>query len=97
MDQAQITQITNGAKNLFQAVMGIYETYLDMLEKLIALTPENDTATLGRLDMEVAEIQSALEHDIAVFDKAVQTDLEDVHQLKDKLKINDIYKKLSKT
>ena len=94
MKKSQITKTTQDAEELFKLIMNLYSTYLDGLEAYIANIPETETETLNDLYQHMQDVQSALEHDISVFDKAVQSDLEDLHQLQDKLKVETIYKEL---
>ena len=94
MEKNQITKTTQDAEELFKLIMNLYSTYLDSLEAYIANVPETETETLNDLYQHMQDVQSALEHDISIFDKAIQSDLEDLNKLKDKLKIDTIYKKL---
>ena len=95
MPQAQTVQtIVSEAEELFTVVMDLYAVYLDQVEQLIQEVPETETRLLRELDAQMQEIQSAMDHDVAVFDQAIQSDLEDIHQFKDKLRINEIYKLL---
>ena len=88
---ATVEQITGEAEELFKVVMDLYSTVLDELEQVIKNVPDTETQLLNELNTQMQEIQSALEHDIGVFDEAIQSDLENLHHLKDQLKINDIY------
>ena len=56
--------------------------------------PDTERQLLNELNVQMKEIEMALEHDIEVFNEAIQSDLENVHQWKDQLKINEIYKQL---
>lgn len=96
MDKTQITQTATDASELFKVIMKLYWSYLDDLEETIKHIPDNQTDALNDLLQHMGDVQMALEHDVAVFDKALQEDLEDVGKLKDQLKINDIYKNLEK-
>lgn len=91
---ATVQQITGEAEALFRIVMDLYSTVLDELEQVIESVPDTEKQLLNELNTQMRDIQSALEHDIGVFDEAIQKDLEGIHQLKDQLKINDIYKQL---
>ena len=94
MNQAQITQTVNNAEELFKIIMKLYWTYLSSLEEYIKSIPETEKDILNELYQHMQDVQGALEHDISVFDKAIQSDLEDLNQLQDKLKIDLIYQKL---
>ena len=94
MEKDQITKTVQGAEELFKLIMNLYSAYLDGLEAYIANIPETETETLNDLYQHMQDVQSALEHDISVFDKAAQSDLEDLNKMKDKLKIDTIYKEL---
>ena len=96
MEKSQITQIAKDAEELFKTIMNLYWTYLEGLEKYIQNVPETETKLLNYLDQHMQEVQEALEHDIEVFDKAIQSDSEDLHQIQDKLKVDTIYQKLNK-
>lgn len=94
MEKTQITQTTNNAEELFKTIMNLYWTYLEGLEKYIQNVPEIEAKLLNDLNQHMKEVQSALEHDIAVFDEAIHSDVEDLHKLQDKLKIDTIYQKI---
>ncbi len=94
MSSATAQTIVRDAEELFKIVMDLYAAYLDDVERLIREVPETETQLLGELYAQLGEIQSAMEHDVSVFDRAIQSDREDIHHLKDQLKINDIYKML---
>jgi predicted phage-related endonuclease len=94
MNQSQITQTATEAEELYKIVMNLYWSYLDTLEKFIKGIPETETGILNELNKDMQDVQAALEHDISVFEQAIQSDTEDLHQLKDNLQINSIYEKL---
>lgn len=94
MNQTQITETAKKADELFRLVMNIYWTYLEKLEVHIQELPETETEKINKLYEHVEEVKSALEHDIALFDEAINSDKEDIQEFNDQLKINDIYKKL---
>ena len=56
--------------------------------------PDDATDLLEELLEMMQEAHDALEHDMNVFDEALQTDLEDLQGIKDQLKIQSITKKL---
>lgn len=91
---ATVQQITGDAEALFTIVMDLYSTVLSELEQVIESVPDTETQLLNELNTQMKEIEMALEHDIEVFNEAIQSDLESVHHLKDQLKINEIYKQL---
>ena len=94
MNQSQITQTASEAEELYKIVMNLYWSYLDTLETYIQSIPETETGILNELNKDMQDVQAALEHDISVFEQAIQSDTEDLHQLKDKLKIDTIYENL---
>ena len=94
MEKTQITQTTKDAEDLFKTIMSLYWTYLEGLEKYIQNVPETEAKLLSDLNQHMQEVQDALEHDIAVFDEAIHSDVEDLHKLQDKLKVDTIYQKL---
>ena len=96
MEKAQITQTAKDAEELFKTIMNLYWTYLEGLEQYIHSIPETEAGLLNDLNQHMQEVQSALEHDIAIFDEAIHSDAEDLHRLQDKLKVDTIYQKLNK-
>lgn len=96
MEKAQITQTAKDAEELFKTIMNLYWTYLEGLEKYIQNIPETEAELLNDLNQHMQEVQDSLEHDIAVFDEAIHSDVEDLHKLQDKLKVDTIYQKLNK-
>ncbi len=91
-----MTQVAIDAEELYKIVMNLYWTYLENLEKYIEAIPDSEIEILNDLNQHMQEVQSALEHDIGVFEKAVHEDLESIQVVKDRLKIDSIYKKLQK-
>jgi hypothetical protein len=94
MTNATITKTAEDAKELFDTIMNLYMEYLNALEALVPKIPDNETEMLKELYIHIGEVQDALDHDISVFQKAVNSDEEDIHKIKDNLKIGDIYKTL---
>ena len=95
MDKSSITQTATEAEELYKIVMNLYWSYLDTLETYIKNIPDTETELLNELEKDMEEVQAALEHDIGVFKDAIQSDTQDLHGLKDKLEIENIYKKLN--
>jgi len=95
MDTSQITKTADDAVELFQVVMRLYTQYFDTLEIFIKNVPETETEVLKSLNQHLMDVQSALEHDLGVFYDAINRDKEDVSKIKDKLKIESIYKNLN--
>jgi hypothetical protein len=91
-----ITKTTKDVEELFKLIMKLYWTYLDALECYIRQIPDTETAVLNDLIEHMEEVQGALEHDISIFQKAINNDTEDLHKIHDQLKIDTIYKKLKK-
>lgn len=88
-------QIIKEANALFEEVMKVYWVYLDELEKMIAAADPQNEQMIHVLNQQIEEIQQAIIHDIDVFEKAAEKDIESVHQIKDQLKMNEIYKQLN--
>ena len=96
MLKTKITETAKDAEELFKLIMNLYWTYITSLEEYIQSIPASETATFNEFTEHMLEVQAALEHDIGIFQKAINSDLEDLHQTTDQLKINDIYDKLQK-
>ena len=96
MDEKQIVQIGKSAQEFLDVIMNLYWTHLQTLEAYIKRVPATETDTLIQLNEYVNEIQTAMEHDLGLFDKAISTDKEALRGIQDKLKINEIYKQLQK-
>ena len=94
MTNTTITQTAQEAKELFEIIMDLYWQYLNTLEAYTAKIPDSETGLLNELSAHMVDVQNALEHDISVFQNALNSDKQDLHEIKDKLKINDIYKML---
>jgi hypothetical protein len=94
MDKKQITQIATDAETLFKTVMGLYSSYLEALESTIQKIPDTETDLLKDLERHLADVQNALKHDLAVFDKAIAHDKEGLRRLQDQLKINELHNQL---
>ncbi len=92
MDKTQIVTTVDSAKELFEMVMDLYSKYLEELEVYVKAIPETEIEILNELNRHMAEVQEAIEHDMGIFEEAINYDKENLHQLKDKLKINSIYK-----
>ena len=95
MDNTQIAETAKNIEELFNLVMQLYQTYLDALENHMQQIPDTETAVLNDLVEHMQEVQGSLEHDISVFQKAINSDTEDLHKVHDQLKIDTIYKKLN--
>lgn len=94
MITSTITQTAQEAKELFQIVMDLYWQYLNTLEIYISKIPDSETGILNELNAHMADVQNAIEHDISIFENAINSDKQDLHAIQDQLKINDIYKML---
>lgn len=94
MINLEITATAKGVEELFKMIMNLYWTYLNMLEDYIKKIPETETDVLNELLAHMNEVQNALEHDIGVFQKAIDSDSEDLQKVQDQLKIDVIQKKL---
>lgn len=94
MPQTTLAATAKTAEELFDLVISLYTKYLDALEVYLDALPEAEVARIREVHEDIKEAQAALEHDLAVFDQAVQEDLEDLNQFQEKLKIQEIYKQL---
>ncbi len=81
---------------LYKTTMELYEEYFKMLEVAIEKTPLSEVERLNELNALAQEAEEALRADMAVFNKAISTDLESIAGMGEKLQIEDIYKKLQK-
>lgn len=94
MTNATITQTAQEAKELFDIIMDLYSQYLNTLEIYVSKIPDSETGILNDLNAHMVDVQNALEHDISIFENALNSDKQDLQMIKDQLKINDIYKML---
>jgi hypothetical protein len=94
MDNKQIHETAKDLEELFRLVMKMYWDYLGVLDKYIQQTPGTETALLKEITEHVNEVQAALDHDIGIFQKAIDSDTEDLHGTRDQLQISAIYQKL---
>jgi len=81
---------------LYKTTMELYENFFKMLEVAIKNTPESEVEKLKEFNALAEEAKQGLESDLAVFDKTLAMDTESIAGMDDKLKIEDIYKKLQK-
>ena len=92
MQTTTVTQTLESVENMFKDVMGLYWTYLDTLNAYMEQIPETDIKTMQKLKEHTQDVLEAINHDIDVFSKVISEDVENIHGIQDKLKINDIYK-----
>jgi hypothetical protein len=92
MQNTTVIQTLESVKDTFKSVMGLYWTYLDTLNAYAERIPETDIETMQKLKEHTEEVLEAINHDIDIFSKAINEDVENMHGIQDKLKINDIYK-----
>ncbi|RLB93001.1 MAG: hypothetical protein DRH76_10690 [Deltaproteobacteria bacterium] len=81
---------------LYKTTMELYENYFTMLEVAIEKTPTTDVARLTELNDLVQEGQEALQHDMDVFNKAIDSDFETITNMDETLKIEELHNKLKK-
>lgn len=86
--------VISEVEELFESVMKLYWAYLDQLEHFLHQASEDDHPTISALQEQIDEVQEAILHDVNLFEKAIQQDLEAAHHFQDELKINELYKKL---
>ena len=88
------TTIIKDAEALLSLITKTYQTYLDGLETLANTIPDSETEALSDLYSLIREIQTSMEHDLALFDKAVFADKESLHHLREQLKVEALHKLL---
>ena len=96
MNLNPVQQTLQDVETLFKTTMELYESYFRLLEAAIQKTPESEADRINELYALAKEAEEALQADMAVFDKAVSTDLESLASIQDELKIKSIYDKLKK-
>lgn len=96
MDSNQIQQTAWELAVIYKATVELYQSYFQTLEVAIQKTPDSEVARLTELNELVQEAKEAMEHDLAIFDKAVSMDMEALAGMQDELKIQAIYNKLKK-
>jgi hypothetical protein len=92
MQNTTVIQTLESVENMFKDVMGLYWTYLDTLNAYAESIPETDIETMQKLKDHTQNVLEAINHDIDVFAKVINEDSENIRDIQDKLKINDIYK-----
>jgi phosphate uptake regulator len=92
MMQTNTIEIIDTLEELFKSVMNLYWTYLSSLEEMVSKIPESDTEKLNEIHEHVRDVLDAMEYDVNLFTKAVDSDTEQIKNIQDQLKINDIYK-----
>ena len=88
--------IVQDAEALLRLVTETYQTYLDGLETFTKTIPDSETEALSELFSHIQDVQKSMEHDLALFDKAVFADKESLHHLREQLKINALHELLFK-
>ncbi|MBU0577768.1 hypothetical protein KJ742_00840 [Patescibacteria group bacterium] len=96
MKQTQIIETTQAIEELFKITMRLYWDYINALEELSKRVPDSHIGLLETLNTHMQDVQEALQHDIGVFDKAINEDLEEVNKIRENLKIQEIYNTLNK-
>lgn len=96
MNLSPVQQTAQDMETLYKATIDLYENYFKALEALINEVPESESEKLQALSQLVGEAEEALQADLAIFDKAISMDAEDIAGRKDDLQIQSIYDKLKK-
>ena len=94
MQKINYSKTAQDSEQLFKLIMKLYWTHISSLEEYMQNIPETDVEKVSLLNAHMKEVQSALEHDISIFEVAADNGLEDVHQIQDQLKVGQIYKNL---
>ena len=94
MQMAKVSQIPHDAELLFKHITNIYWVYLNGLEEYIKKIPVGEEALMQRMHQHIQDVQAALEHDVALFDQAVQSDKEDMHKWAEQSQIHKIKEQL---
>jgi len=93
--QTNTIEIIDSLEELYKSVMGLYWTYLSSLEEMVSKIPESDTEKLHEIHEHVRDVLAAMDHDVNIFKQTVDSDMEQIKNIQDQLKINDIYKFLN--
>lgn len=94
MEQANIKATVKDAEALFKTIMRLYWDYLNELERFLKTIPEDAVSVIEEINLHIQDVQVAMEHDIGLFQKATDGDMEDIGRFAEQLKIQEIYKKL---
>ncbi len=81
---------------LHKVTIELYEDYFKMLDIALKYTPDSEPEKLKKIEELSEKARQAMTEDMALFEKAIQSDKKAVHHLKDDLRIQDIYAKLKK-
>jgi len=95
MKTNQSLSIIDDTSTLLKITMKMYWDYLSALEGLVKRVPQSEEGMIQELYEHIEEVQSAMNHDVNVFEKAMQSDVENIHGIQDQLKINNIRNTLS--
>lgn len=95
MENINLRQVTGGAHELFKSVMKLYWSYLAEIDEVIRQLPEGNQELLNVLNQQIDEVRAAIDHDVHLFEKAIQSDQEGLSNFRDELKIHSIYEKLN--
>jgi hypothetical protein len=95
MDSNLINQTAYDLNVVYKATMELYENYFQTLDAALKATPDSEIERLQKLNALVQEANDALQHDLAIFDKAISSDAEAIMSMQDELKIQSIYNKLN--
>ena len=87
-------QTAKGIEVLYEEVMKFYWEYINALEEYAKQLPDNEMELLQSISAHMDDVMQAMEHDIAVFDKAVSQDLEEVKSIQENLEVNKIRNQL---
>lgn len=94
MNSQSIQDTIMGVEVVFKATMELYDSYFKTLETAIINTPDSELARIMELNDLTQEAETALEADLALFERIAGMDEEGLLDMQEELKIQAIYKKL---
>ncbi len=94
MNLNSVQQTVSDIQALYEATVTLYESYFLALEALVQKTPDTEIEKLKQLNTLAEEANEAMQADLAIFDKAVSMDAENVQKMQEQLQIQALYGKL---
>lgn len=83
-------QLLKDFKTLFRSVVDFYDAYLERLKDETKLLNDNDDEGLSIISKRIDLVTQNMNHDINVFEKVLDEDLENVNEFSTNLKVNNI-------
>ena len=94
MSRTLINDTTKAFKELFTEITTLYKVYINMLESYLKQIPDHKIEEIHKINALLDEVLMSLSHDMNIFEQVINSDLENINNIHDKLKIDQIYKKL---